>query len=241
MRDYLIAIFIIILASWVSADEYRDYMNQGENQYKSKDYSNSADQYHQAEVLKPEDPMAGFNSGAALYRAEDIDKAAEKFSQTAGVTEGEFKSDAYYNLGNSLFQKQDYQGAQEAYRNSLINDPMRQDAKFNYELAEIKKQEQQQQQQKQQQQDQNKDDKKDKQDQKQKQDQDQKDKQEQQQQKQQQPKQEEQEQQQKQQPKKGEMTEQEAKDLLEAFKEDEKQIQKELKKFQIKPSSRRDW
>jgi len=236
------------------ADDYRGYMNKGEKQYKGKDYKNAAEQYHQAEVLKPDDPLPGFNSGAALYRAEDIEKAAEKFSQSAGVATGAFKSDAYYNLGNSLYQKQDYQGALKAYRNSLINEPTRQDAKFNYELAEIKQQEQQQQQQ-QQQQDQNKDDKQDKQDQKQKQDQnqDQKDKQDQKQQQQkndekkneqdqkQQQQNQQQQQEQQQQPKKGEMTQQEAKDLLEAFKEDEKQIQKELKKFQIKPGSRRDW
>jgi Ca-activated chloride channel homolog len=244
MNRYLLALFCIMIVSVSFADDYRGLMNDGTKQYKDKNFANAADLYHQAEVLKPEDPRSAFNYGAALYKGKDNDKAAEKFSQTAGISQGEIKSDAYYNQGNALFQKQDYQGAMEAYKNSLLIDSQRQDAKFNYELAQSRLQQQQQQQQQQQNQDQqdkqkNKDQKdQKKQDQKQKQDQ-QKEQQQQQKQKQQQDQQKQEQQQA--QPKKGEMTQQEAKDLLEAFKDDEKDIQKELKKFQVRPRSRRDW
>lgn len=227
MRYNIIVFLIIILVSLSYGDQYRDYMNKGQRLYNSEDYQNAAEQFRQAEVLKPDDPIAPFNLGTALYKSQDYDKAINKFSQSAATAEKKLKSESYYDLGNSQYRNQDYAGAIQSYKNALINDPANVDAKYNFELSKIRL-EQQQQQQKQQKEDKNKKDQDQQQQQKQQKDQEQQ--QEQQEQQQQKPK-----------PKKGEMTEQEAKELLEAFKEDEKQIQKELKKFKIKSGSARDW
>jgi len=170
MFKYLSLIFTILLFSISVADDYRNVMEKGESTYKNDNFAEAIEFYNQAEVLKPDDPMAAYNSGASLYRNGDYDKAAKKFSQTVGMTEGEFKGEAFYNQGNSLFETEDYQGAMEAYRNSMLIDPSSKDAKFNYELAQRKLQEQPQQQQQQQNQDQNQDqDQQDKQDQEQQQ------------------------------------------------------------------------
>jgi Ca-activated chloride channel family protein len=233
MRYNIVAFLIIILVPLSYGDQYRDYMNKGQRLYNSEDYQTAAEQFHQAEVLKPDDPIAPFNLGTALYKSQDYNKAVDKFSQSAATAEKKLKSESYYDLGNSQYRNQDYAGALQSYKNALINNPANVDAKHNFELSKIRL-EQQQQQQKQQQQkkDENKKDEDQQQQQKHQKDQEQQDQKSQNQQ---------QQEQQQQKPKKGEMTKQEAKELLEAFKEDEKQIQKELKKFKIKSGSARDW
>ncbi len=237
MRCNIVALLMIILVSLSYGDQYRDYMNKGQKLYNSEDYQTATEQFRQAEVLKPDDPIASFNLGTALYKSQDYSKAVEKFSQSAATAEKKLKNESYYNLGNSQYRNQEYAGALQSYKNALINDPTNFDAKYNFELSKIrlKQQQQQQQQQKQQKEDENKKD--------QEQQRQQQQKEQEQQQKSQNQQQNQKQEQQKQQPKpkKGEMTEQEAKELLEAFEKDEKQIQKELKKFKIKSGSARDW
>lgn len=220
MRYNIVIVLTVTLVSLSYGDQYRDYMNKGQRLYKSEDYQASAKQFYQAEVLKPDDPVSTFNYGAALYKSQDYNKAANKFSQLAATAEKKLKSDSYHDLGNSLYRNQDYAGALQAYKNVLINNPANVDAKYNFELAKMRLEQQQQRDKEEKDQNQQKQEKEQEQQNKQLQDQ---------------------QQQQKPPPKKGEMTEQEAKELLEAFKEDEKQIQKELKKFKIKSSSTRDW
>ena len=85
MRNSLIAILIFLVgATSAMAQDYRHHMKNGQKDYKKEDYKEAAEQYRQAEILKPGEPDAAFNYGAALYKSEDVDQAAEKFSQTAG-------------------------------------------------------------------------------------------------------------------------------------------------------------
>ncbi len=236
-------VLIIFMAAAVYADEYRDLMNKAEKQYRKQEYPASADLYKQAEVVRPDDPTATFNNGAALYKSNDFEKAKERFAQAAAKSKDKAKAESYYNLGNTFYRSQDYASALGAYKEALTIDPKNQDAKFNFELAKKKLQEQQQQQQ-QKQDKQNKDDQQNQQDQQSQQNQDQnkQDQNKDQQKQQDQQKQDKRDQQQQnEQVKPGEMNKQEAKQLLNAFKEDEKQVQGQLRKFKVRPSSTRDW
>jgi len=163
MRNGILILIMATMASSAFAQDYRSHMNKGQEKYEDKDYSAAAEQFHNAEVLKPEDPNAKFNYGAALYKSDDFAKAAEQFAKAAGASEEQFKSSSYYDLGNSLYKAQNYAGALEAYKAAMISDPSMMDAKHNFELAKIRLEEQQQQQQ----QDQNSDENQENQDQQQ--------------------------------------------------------------------------
>jgi Ca-activated chloride channel homolog len=260
MRLKVIVLIILTAAVAVYGDEYRSLMNQGEKQYRKQDFTASADKYKEAEVVRPDDPIATFNNGAALYKGNDLEKAKERFAQAAAKSKDQLKAESYYDLGNTLYKGQDYANALGAYKEALTIDPKNDAAKFNFELTKKKLEQQQQQQQKQDQQNKdNKDkqnqDQKNQQDQQNKQDQDKnkqdkdKNKQDQNQDKQQQQNQQNQQQQKDQQDKQqqnqpakpGEMNKQEAKQLLSAFKEDEKQVQEQLRKFKVRSGSSRDW
>lgn len=70
-----------------------------------------------------------YHRGVALYRAGKYDEAIKSFSEDSGNA-------SVYDLGNSYFQQQDYQGAIESYRKVLEKEPNNADAEYNLKLAE---------------------------------------------------------------------------------------------------------
>jgi tetratricopeptide (TPR) repeat protein len=107
----------------------------------------------------------GFNLGAALFKQQKFDEAAQQFELLSNKSSDKMElADVYYNLGNSRFAGGKLQEAIEAYKQSLRNNPADTAAKYNLAVAQkllkenppqqSKDQQQQDQQQDQQQQDQ---------------------------------------------------------------------------------------
>jgi Ca-activated chloride channel family protein len=111
--------------------------------------------YDRAVTALPEDPVAHFDRGAALYQLGKYPEAQKEFLHAAEGRDPQVKADAYYNMGNAWFQQQRYKEALEAYKHTLGLRPEDRRAKWNLELALKKMQEQKQQQQQQQQNDKN--------------------------------------------------------------------------------------
>jgi len=95
----------------------------------------------------PDRPELRYDLGAALYRLQQFPQAAEAFHRAAQRKDSKIASDAWFNLGNSLFNEQKYDDAVKSYKNALILNHEDQEAKHNLELALRMKQIQQQQQQ----------------------------------------------------------------------------------------------
>jgi Ca-activated chloride channel family protein len=112
--------------------------------------------------LDPASDKARYNAGTARLLASS-EEAAPLLESAAKSTDQALAARAFYNLGNSRLEGEDYKGAIEAYKDSLRRDPASADAKFNLELALRRLQEQQQNQQNQNQQkeDQQKEDQQD--------------------------------------------------------------------------------
>ena len=172
---------------------------------------------------------------------QKYEDALEKYYGALGVDEPENQAATYYNMGNALYRAGKYPEAIQTYQKCLDINPDDEDAKYNLEFVRKKMKEmldreaqrQQDQQQQQEQQDQKS--------QEQEQDQPPEEKQQQQAQSQDQPEKQEQKQEQMQ-PKEG-MTKEDAERILNALKDDEKDI---LKKQKRAPQSRgkrggKDW
>jgi len=155
-----------------TAEQYRNEAMElqkkgGEvNTYNANEkFKKAAENYQKAEVnyrkamesTKNYD-KANYNLGAALYRQEKYEDAAESFQYVAGENsfDKKIRSKAYHNLGNSLMKQEKYKESIDAYKNALKLNPSDMDTKYNLEYAKKKLfTQQQQQQQKQQQQNQN--------------------------------------------------------------------------------------
>src|SRR6185369_7608968 len=108
------------------------------------------------------DPRAQLNLGDGLYKSGKFDEAQARYEALAADARSPLAASARYNLGNTLFQKQDYAGAARAYRDALRLTPGDADTRHNLEMALRAQQQQQQQQQPQKQKQQDKQDQKDK-------------------------------------------------------------------------------
>jgi len=109
--------------------------------------------YDRAVTAMPDDPIAHFDRGAALYQLGKYPEAQKEFLHAAEGRDAQVKADAYYNMGNAWYQQQRYKEALEAYKHTLGLRPDDRRAKWNLELALKKLEEQKQQQQQQQQND----------------------------------------------------------------------------------------
>jgi len=235
-RILTILILASILALFqinVSAQSTRSLVNDGVELYNEKKYADAEVNFKKGSEESPQNFEAKFNLGDAYYKQERYDEAMKSFQSAFVDAKDELeKAKLYYNIGNSLLKSQKIKESVGAYKESLKLNPTDQQAKYNlsYALNMLKNPNQDQQKNQEQNKDQNKDEK-DQQDQNQ-QNQDQ--------QKQDQQKQE--QQQQSQQQKEQELTKQEAEKILNALKENEKDLQKQLRKVKgQRVKTEKDW
>jgi tetratricopeptide (TPR) repeat protein len=170
-----------------------------------------------------------YNIGTALYKDGKYEEAFDKLQKALVTEDIQYEADAHYNQGNVHYQMGNYQEAIKAYQKSLELNPEDLDAKFNLELArkmlkeQLKPEKQEQQQQQQQEQQQQPQPQDEEQQQQQQQEEEQENNEEQQQQ-----------QQQTQQMDENEMSKEDAERILNALKDDEKEIQENQKRFRGK-------
>jgi len=218
-RKMTATLLLLVMVMSASAQTDRQYVRQGNKQYRAGDYANAEVSYRKAIEKNPRNPQASFNLANSLMAQKKDSAAIEQFQNAAKLeTNPMRKYQAFHNMGVICQGHKMYGEAIEAYKNALRLNPEDDETRYNLVLCQHQKQKQDQNQQNQQQNQQNqqKDDKKeqDKQDQN-------KDKQKQQQQQQ-----------------KPQMSKENAEQLLNAAMQQEKQTQDRLKKAQQQPQRR---
>jgi tetratricopeptide (TPR) repeat protein len=220
------AVVLMVLAvggSRVDAQTIRSSIRDGNRAYEKGKYNDAEVEYKKALEKDAKSHAGLFNLGDALYKQQRYDEAMREYNNAALATRNtDNRAASYYNLGNSFFRSNKLQESIEAYKQALRTNPGDEDARYNLQLAldRLKQQQQNKDQQKKQ---------KDQQQQNQQQNQDQKQNQNQQQQQQPQNQSTKQDQTRAQQMK-DQMPKEEADRILEALRNSEKQIQKELRK-----------
>ena len=230
-----VTVFLIaVVLGSASAQTVRSHISEGNHVYNKSKYTDAEVEYKKALEKNPKSKEAQFNLGNSYYKQQRFDEAMREYSNSgASMKSQEERAATYYNAGNSLYQSNKYQDAINAYKQSLRLNPNDEDTRYNLQMARAKLVQQQQQKQ------QNKDQKQD-----QKKDQQQQNQQQNQQQSQQQQKQEEakQDQTRQQMQKKNQMPKQEADRILDAMRNNEKEVQKNLRKREaVHVKVEKDW
>lgn len=250
----LIPIIFFSAVTFVSAQSTRSLINDGVDKYDEKQFADAEVNFKKG-LEKENDLFAGhYNLGSAYYKQGRFDEALKQYQNSLALaqTDNE-KAKIFHNIGNALLKNQKLKESIEAYKQSLKLNPNDLETKYNLSYALKKQQEQQQNQQNQDNKDQqnkdqqNKDQQNEDQNQNQNQDQNKDDQQQQDQNKDQQNKNDQQQNQdeqqnQQQQPKPNEISKEEAQRILEALKNNEADLQKELRKKKGKPVNKaKDW
>ena len=229
--SYFIVLLIIITSASSFAQSTRELVNDGVELYNEQKFADAEVNFKKGAEKNPQNFEAKFNLGDAYYKQQRYDEAMKSFQSAFVDAKDDLeKAKLHYNIGNSLLKSQKVKESIGAYKESLKLNPTDQQAKYNlsYALNMLKNPNQDQQQNK------NKDQNKDQQDQN-------KDQQDQNQQKQDQQKQD-QQQQQSQEQKEQELTKKEAEKILNALKENEKDLQKQLRKIKgQRVKTEKDW
>lgn len=207
----------------------RNYIRRGNKLYADSLYEKAGIEYKRALTVDPTSVEALYNYGNTLLMRQKGEEALKQYSNAINLIKKNERgiayndkdkaklADIYHNMGVLLQSAKQYEHCIEAYKNSLRNDPIDHETRYNLSLAlKMKKEQEQQQQDKQNQQEQ---------------EQEQEKKQEQQNsQKEQEQQQEEQQKQQQQENRQSQISKENAEQLLKAVMQDEKDIQEKVKK-----------
>lgn len=132
---FLLGHFIFAGASHSGAESFSGKMEEGNELYREKKYSQALEKFEEAEKLKPEDTRGTFNKGASLYKLERWEEARDEFQKGALSEKRKLRAKSLYNLGNSQFKNGEYAEAVNSYKQSLALNPNDPDARFNLQLA----------------------------------------------------------------------------------------------------------
>jgi Ca-activated chloride channel family protein len=244
MKHILLFVALSLYSVCVNAQSERSLVRDGNRSYKENNFTDAEVNYRKALEKNKEFSQGPFNLGDALYKQGRYGEAAEQYriASTRNNDVGT-KSQAYHNLGNAMLKEKKLPESIAAYKEALKLSPKDIDTKYNLEYAKalLKKEQQQQQQNKNQQKDDKQKQDKQKQNESKQKDQQQKDqqKQEQQNKEQQQDKQKDQLQAQQ---KKQQLSKEDAARILEALKNEEKDVQKKLhKRVPARIKVEKDW
>ncbi len=242
LRILQFSLYILLYGIAAFAQTENKYIREGNDFYRRNNFSAAEKSYSKSIEKNKESLDAQFNMGDALYKQKKYDEAANLFeSLTKKTTDKNKLAQTFHNLGNSLMQNKKYEECVKAYQNSLKLNPKDEDTRYNLAYAK-KKLEQQNQQNKD---DKNKDGKNKQENQGQSQDENSdkgKDKKNEKSDSKDQKGEEKNEQQAQQQPQK--INKEDAKRLLEAMNNQEKDVQDKLKKKKavgVKVSIEKDW
>ena len=239
----LLVFSLLLFYSIARTQSARSLVRDGNRAYEANKFADAEIDYRKALEANKTMEEGAFNLGDALYKQDRHDEAADFYRNSVTSSKGPvIRAHAYHNLGNALLKGGKLPESIEAYKNALKLNPADVDTKYNLEYAKamLKQQQQNQQQNK----DKKENDKQEKDKQKQNQqkgDQEKKEKQDkQEQQKQNEARNEKGQQQGKE--KKQQISKETAERILEALKNEERDVQKRLqKKVPARIKIEKDW
>ena len=156
---YILLISAILVGTLsASAQVDKRDVRRGNRDYKKENYKEAEIEYRKGIVKDSLSVAANYNLAADLYRQSNPQEAQKVLDRIKDVApQSENAADYYYNLGDVAIAKEDWQGAVDAFKESLLRNPGDLDAKENYIYAKKKLEDQQNQQDQNQDQDQQND------------------------------------------------------------------------------------
>jgi len=119
-------------------------IRQGIKSYEQGKYDEAETQFRKANDLNHSSFEAEFNTGAALYNQEKYKETAKQYEDLVNRAQSSAElAQVWHNMGNSLLEEKQYDQSIQAYKNSLRLNPSDMDTKYNLAYALKKLQDQQ--------------------------------------------------------------------------------------------------
>ncbi len=137
----------VLVAGWLAqalASTDAD-VDAGVEAYEASDYETALARFDAARDRLGERPEIALDRGLALLRLGKLDEARTAFERASEAEDGSLRASAFYELGNLDFDAESYEPAIARYIDALKANPLHANAKWNLELALLKKKEQEEQ------------------------------------------------------------------------------------------------
>ncbi|MGV9002618.1 tetratricopeptide repeat protein [Flavobacterium sp.] len=132
-------IYFILLTSFASTAQKKEkdlMLSQGNEAFAEKKYADAEADFRISHSKFPKKATASYNLGNAIYRQKQVAEAKYQFAKAIKIaTSKSEKHQAFHNLGNCLMTEKEYEGAVEAYKNALRNNPNDEETRYNFALA----------------------------------------------------------------------------------------------------------
>ena len=132
-----IIILLLVLISFVTKAQEKDkFLPKGNEEFAEKKYADAEANYRISQSKFKKKAVSSYNLGTSIYKQNQHSEAKYQFAKAIqdAKTKPE-KHKAFHNLGNVLMKEKEYQGAVEAYKNALRNNPNDEETRYNYALA----------------------------------------------------------------------------------------------------------
>ena len=139
---------LLLVAFTASAQTDRQYIREGNKQFRVGQYDKAEVSYRKAVEKNPKNPQAAYNLGNALMAQKKDSSAVQQFEQATRIETNPLrKAAAYHNMGVICQTHKMYGEAIEAYKNALRLNPNDDETRYNLVLCKKQKQKQDQNQQ----------------------------------------------------------------------------------------------
>ena len=150
MKSTFYILFVLMFVTQLPAEAQVDKkdVRRGNRDFKKENWREAEIDYRKALVKDSLSLAAAYNLANTLYREGDAEQAQKIMETVKEIAPASVSAaDYYYNLGDLAIARQDWQGAVDAFKESLLRNPGDLNAKENYIYARKKLQDQQQNQQ----------------------------------------------------------------------------------------------
>jgi tetratricopeptide (TPR) repeat protein len=132
----LITYCLILISFALKAQEKDKFLPKGNEEFAEKKYADAEANYRISQSRFKKKAVSSYNLGTSIYKQNQHSEAKYQFAKAIqdAKTKPE-KHKAFHNIGNVLMKEKEYQGAVEAYKNALRNNPNDEETRYNYALA----------------------------------------------------------------------------------------------------------
>lgn len=136
-----ITVALVLFVTSILFGQNKDQnLYDGTSAFESKEYVKSESNLRVSQSNNADKKaVANYNLGNSIYRQNQPSEAKYKFESAVEVAKTkEEKHKAFHNLGNAFMLEKNYQGAVDAYKNALRNNPQDDETRYNFALAKKK-------------------------------------------------------------------------------------------------------
>ena len=131
-----VLVVLVVLTSFHSfTQEWRDSLVAARSFYNKGDYQKALKYYNSAQKKAPKSVDLSDEMGQTAYKAREFERAEKIYNQSGSKLNKSKKAKTYHNIGNSRMQQKNYQGAIDAYKESLKNNPNDNETRYNLSEA----------------------------------------------------------------------------------------------------------